>query len=80
MYKCPEGAGHKVERAEESGAVQSGPGGPVWRCTTCGRWGAFLTDEWAELFPGEPELFPLGWTQPGEPAPIRRAYPLGRGS
>ncbi len=71
--QCPEGPGHTVERDVGPGAVQSGPGGPVWRCLTCGRWGGVLTPEWAELFPGDAEFFPLGWTRPGQPVPIRTA-------
>ncbi|AXI80443.1 hypothetical protein [Peterkaempfera bronchialis] len=72
MNECPEGPGHEIERDAGPGAVQSGPGGPVWRCKTCGQWGGILTAEWAALFPGEPVLFPLGWTRPGGPTPIRK--------
>ncbi|ROR37693.1 hypothetical protein EDD39_5845 [Kitasatospora cineracea] len=79
MRECPEGAGHEVETTMEPGALLSGPGGPVWRCLTCGRWGGVMTAEWAALFPGEPVLFPLGWTRPGDSAPLRKARPLGRG-
>ncbi|BAJ27428.1 hypothetical protein KSE_16010 [Kitasatospora setae KM-6054] len=71
MNECPEGPGHKVERSTQPGAMQSGPQGPVWRCLTCGRWGGVMTAEWAALFPGEPVLFPLGWTRAGSPVPIR---------
>ncbi|WP_395297741.1 hypothetical protein ACF9IK_33050 [Kitasatospora hibisci] len=36
-----------------------------------------MSAEWAELFPGEPVLFPLGWTHPGEPARSALRAPSG---
>ncbi|RPE33218.1 hypothetical protein [Kitasatospora cineracea] len=78
MPECSDGPGHQVTITPHTAVPEGGPGGPIWSCLTCGRWGAVLVNGWAELFEGEPLAYPLGRTTPGEAPPIRRTYAYGR--
>ncbi|MEU9047226.1 MULTISPECIES: hypothetical protein [unclassified Kitasatospora] len=68
--ECPEGPRHRVAVTPHTEVPEHGPDGPVWRCETCGRYGAVLTEAWADLFPGEPLVVPLGRTPPGTAPPV----------